>query len=201
MPMPPRSSQEILTYLRDYVQRYQPMEGVEYPTSGLEIATFIRMLFHIIKDLEETHVDDMELSGPRVNLLFRLLWEEERGNFQGLTPSELSHNQHVTRNTISALLNGLEEQGLIVRELDKDDRRLFRIRLTDKARLTLQRIIPERVTFIRELVAGLTVEEQKQLVALMAKLFDSIYQRRCLQRETAPDDSSESSVLKEEEPR
>ncbi len=200
MPMPPRSSQEILTYLRDYVQRYQPVEGIEYPTSGLEIATFIRMLFHIIKDLEETHVDDMELSGPRVNLLFRLLWEEERGNFQGLTPSELSHNQHVTRNTISALLNGLEEQGLIVRALDKEDRRLFRIRLTEKGHKTLERIIPERITFIRELVAGLTVEEQRQLVALMAKLFDSIYQRRCPQSQMDPQDAGEKSP-KEEEPR
>lgn len=195
--MPSRSSQEILAYLREYVRRYSPADGSEYPTGGLEIATFIRILFHIIKDLEETHVDDLELSGPRVNLLFRLLWEEERGNSQGLTPSELSHNQHVTRNTISALLNGLEEQGLIVRELDKEDRRLFRIKLTDKARQALYRIIPERLVFIRALVSGLSVDEQQQLVALLAKLFDSIHERRCPQGEVTLRDNGSSPLMED----
>lgn len=197
MPMPSRSSQEILAHLRGYVQRHLPPDDSAYPTGGLEIATFIRVLFHIIKDLEETHVDDLELSGPRINLLFRLLMEEERGNTQGLTPSELSHNQHVTRNTISALLNGLEEQGLIVRELDKEDRRLFRIRLTDKARKTLHRIIPERLAFIHELVSGLSVEEQQQLVTLMAKLFDSIRDRRCPRNETSAGNDDSSPLMED----
>lgn len=53
---------------------------------------------------------------PRWGLLMRLYIEEVSGNMSGLSPSQLSHYQHVSKNTVSALLRGLEEQGLIARQ-------------------------------------------------------------------------------------
>jgi len=64
--------------------------------------------------------------------LFILLWLraiQEAGE-RGLNPSELSEHLAVTRNTVSALLGGLERQGYITRELDPEDKRRFVIRLT-----------------------------------------------------------------------
>ena len=48
----------------------------------------------------------------------------------GLAPSELSTLIGVGRNTVSTLLEGLERQGFISRELDPADKRKFIIRLT-----------------------------------------------------------------------
>ena len=65
---------------------------------------------------------------------FALYVEEQRGKSLGLPPSYLSRCQDVTKNTISVLLRGLEDQGWIERTLDPDDRRVFRIRLTPAGR-------------------------------------------------------------------
>ena len=49
-----------------------------------------------------------KLSGPRWHLLMRLLTQEERTHGAGLSPSHLSRCLSVSRNTVSALLHGLD---------------------------------------------------------------------------------------------
>ena len=52
------------------------------------------------------------------------------GNEDGFAPGGLSDHLGISRNTVSALLNGLEEQELIERHQNPDDRRQFLIRIT-----------------------------------------------------------------------
>jgi DNA-binding MarR family transcriptional regulator len=80
----------------------------------------------------------------------------------------------VSKNTISALLRGLEEQGLIQRTLDPQDRRLFRIRLSDYGRQVVQKEAPQRIRYLNKLASGISPEEQELLINLLAKLYRSI---------------------------
>ena len=59
-----------------------------------------------------------------------------------MSPTHLSRCQSVSKNTISSLIGGLEEQGLVERELDRDDKRVFRIHLTDAGRQAVRRPRP-----------------------------------------------------------
>jgi DNA-binding MarR family transcriptional regulator len=107
-------------------------------------------------------------------VLMRLLWEEHSGNCAGLTPTGLSHNQHVSRNTVSALLRGLEDQGLIVRKLDPDDRRVFRIALTETGRRIAQDMAPRNVDHLNSLISQLSQSDQSHLIILLSKLYQSL---------------------------
>jgi DNA-binding MarR family transcriptional regulator len=173
--MPDFNIESMRSKLRDHVRA---IAGEEADTLGTELIKMIRMIDHSLIVTAEQRASDTPLSGARWGLLMRLMVEEQHGNHEGVTPTELSHNQHVGRNTISALLRGLEEQGLVERRLDAIDRRIFRIRLKDDGRSLIARAGPGRVRFANELVSDLSREEQEQLLALLTKLFTSI-QAKC----------------------
>jgi len=117
-----------------------------------------------------------EVSGPRLVLLIRLYAEEMRGDGQGISPTHLSRCQRVSKNTISSMLRGLEEQGLIERTIDAADKRVFRIRLSEAGRDLVRRTSPEHFARMNELAAALSEEERQQLATLLLKLTDSLRQ-------------------------
>ncbi len=167
----PRNPQPSIDLLRQRIHAHlSDLTGRE-DLQGLEIAGLIRRLSNAYEIWHERHMADCDLSGPRLGLLIRLEWEERRGNQNGVRPTELSLNQRVSRNTISALLNGLEERGLIERRLDPEDRRAFRIRLTDRGRQIVTEHAPRLIDYHNRLAAALTQAEQNQLVDLLTRLY------------------------------
>ena len=54
-----------------------------------------------------------------------------------MNPSNLAEQAGVSRGTMTGLLDGLERDGLIERELQNGDRRRFAIRMTEKGNKTL----------------------------------------------------------------
>jgi DNA-binding MarR family transcriptional regulator len=151
------------------------MTGID-PT-GFEIVRLLRAVGNQYAQEAATAHDGVALSGPRWLLLLRLYVEEGRGQHPGLPPSYLSRCQDVTRNTISVLLRGLEEQGWIERRLDPDDRRVFRIRLTAAGRELIRATAPARLAHLNYLIDGLSPEERRQLVRLLTKLHRSLTDR------------------------
>jgi DNA-binding MarR family transcriptional regulator len=141
---------------------------------GMELAGLVRGLGNLYDATEVPPDSPIDLSGPRWGLLLRLMVEEHYGNCDGLTPTGLSHFQNVSKNTISSLLRGLEEQGLIQRAIDPVDKRIFRIQLTEYGREMMQVAAPLRIKHLNQLAAGLSEEEQKQLLHLLVKLFNSV---------------------------
>lgn len=143
-------------------------------SGAIELFILLQRTAHLSRLLDDQIGGAEGLSGPRWRLLLRLRGEEACGDDAGLTPTELSRSQRVSKNTISALLRGLEAQGLIQRALDPDDLRAFRIQLTQAGRAHLHDATPRRVEGLRRLLAGLTPQEQEQLAALLAKLQRSL---------------------------
>ncbi len=124
--------------------------------------------------LDTTITDGIELSGQRWRLMSRLYIEEQLGNREGITPTVLSLSQRVSKNTISSLLRGLEEQDLIHRNLDPSDRRAFRIQLTEQGRSLILKSAPGRVAGLKTIFSGLNKEEKEQLLSLLDKLHGSL---------------------------
>ena len=124
--------------------------------------------------LDTTVTDGIELSGPRWRLMSRLYIEEKLGSLEGITPTVLSLSQRVSKNTISALLRGLEEQDLIHRNLDPVDRRVFRIQLTENGRSLILKSAPGRVARLNTIFSGLNQAEKGHLLALLDKLHASL---------------------------
>jgi DNA-binding MarR family transcriptional regulator len=142
--------------------------------AGLELARLIKMVSNLYEAVADEHLHKADVSGPRWQVLWRLRREEMRGNLEGVSPTHLSQCQRVSKNTISALLRGLEEQGLVERTLDPDDRRAFRIRLSDAGRSLLTDTAPLHLDYMNQLVSGLAPEERTELARLLGKLFHSL---------------------------
>jgi DNA-binding MarR family transcriptional regulator len=141
--------------------------------TGVEISHLVRMVSNQYEMLGEQLANGDGLSGPRLWLLLRLMAEEDRGNRE-ITPTDLSRCQNVSKNTISALLRGLEDQGLITRQLDPNDRRIFRIQITSQGRALILATAPHHGRLLNQVASQLTPEEQEQLINLLGKLYRSI---------------------------
>jgi len=162
--------EQFLTHMRILIKT---LFGIE-DTSGVELFSLIRHLSQLGEALECQPADEKDLSGPRWRLMLHLAAEEHIGNSAGVTPTSISERQRVSKNTISALLRGLEEQGLIQRELDPADYRLFRIQLTPAGRDLIHATAPQRLNHLNQMAASLTYEEREQLMALLGKLHNAL---------------------------
>lgn len=154
-------------------EHLQTLAGLDDP-SGVEVISLIHWASNLCDALEARACDESGLSGPRFAVLMRLFAEEAHGHPEGLTPTSLSRFQSVSKNTISALLRGLEEQGLIQRTLDPQDYRVFRIQLTDAGRDLVKATAPQRMRTVNDLASGLTAEERERLIDLLGKLLRSL---------------------------
>jgi MarR family transcriptional repressor of emrRAB len=71
---------------------------------------------------------------------------------------------------VSGLLDGMERDGLVVREVDPTDRRHIQVQLTKGGRTLLDRIRPAYCRWFSELVDSLTEAERQLLIALLEKI-------------------------------
>jgi DNA-binding MarR family transcriptional regulator len=153
------------------------LAGAETSSRGLELVSLIKMVSNLYEGIRPQHPEPRGLSAPRWGVLMFIMAEEQAGKSEGVTPTMISQCQQVSKNTVSALLRGLEEQSLIQRALDQKDRRIFRIKLTDAGHQLIHSASLKRFAFLNELVSSLTFTEQEQLADLLDALFHSITSR------------------------
>lgn len=158
-------------FMRERIRaNVQHLTGDTEDARGVELAAMIRALSGLYETLSTQELTGGELSGARLGVLVRLLAEMRRGNVQGVSPTYLSHCLHVSKNTVSALLRRLEDQGLIERVLDTADRRRFLIRLTPAGEHLVTEIAPRHIELLNAPLADFTPDERAQLLALLEKL-------------------------------
>ncbi len=151
------------------------LAGRDADSYGIELAAMLHLVARVYEAVNPVEKDG-EISRSRWGILMRLMGEERQGRVEGVTPTYLSRCQNVSKNTISALLRGLEEQGLVTRQLDPIDHRLFRIQLTDAGRRIILDSAPRHVAYLNRLASELTLEERDRLMDLLARLFHSVVQ-------------------------
>lgn len=149
------------------------MSGIEN-VRGIELANMIHRAANTYDAIFNQSSTEDDISGPRLGILFRLYGDEKIDGGKGVTPTMLSHMQSVTKNTISSLIKGLEDQGLIRRDSDPLDRRIYRLYLTDSGREYIKKHAPLQIEYMNSIVSGLTANEIDQLLKLLEKLQDSL---------------------------
>jgi DNA-binding MarR family transcriptional regulator len=149
------------------------ISGIE-DTTGVELAQEIRLASNLYAAASAQPEAGEEMSGARWYVLLYLSLAEKLGNAEGVTPTALSKYQNISKNTISSLLRGLEEQKLIERKLDEADKRFFRIRLSAAGRELVNRETPMRIAYTNQISSGLSEDEKRQLIDLLTKLNHSL---------------------------
>ena len=102
---------------------------------------------------------------PRFDLMAQL----ERSP-EGLKMSELSQRMMVTGGNVTGITDGLEKEGLVVREVDAADRRVFRVKLSAEGQRQFRRMATEHEQWVVELFEGVSMKHKNQLVELLGEL-------------------------------
>ena len=165
-------------YFEKYMKKLAGTDNIQ----GLELVGSIRRLGNFYDAIFNQINSDSDLSFQRLAILMRLYIDDQIGNSKGITPTILSHFQKVSKNTISSLLRGLEEQGLLRRENDPLDRRSYRLKITEDGREMVKELAPHHVEYMNSLSSDLSVDEKEQLIVLLKKLLQSLLNHTTLMR-------------------
>jgi DNA-binding MarR family transcriptional regulator len=121
-------------------------------------------LLYVMKQVElavRAHLDDMFRPIGLTALQYTALTVLER--HPNLTSAQLARNSFVTAQSMADMVTALEEQQLIERHRDPDDRRRLVLALTANGRKLLRKY-RRRVTALEEqMLAGISVAQQRDL--------------------------------------
>jgi DNA-binding MarR family transcriptional regulator len=81
----------------------------------------------------------------------------------GRSQSELADELEIEKSTVGRLIDHVEASGLVERRPMANDRRLWRVHLTERARPLIERVTQVILATRTEMLHGLTVEQQHRL--------------------------------------
>ncbi|GAB2515267.1 MarR family winged helix-turn-helix transcriptional regulator [Nocardia heshunensis] len=156
-----------LAQARKQIGRY----GLEGEADPRAVLVAVRLLAAGAKlgQASETHFARFGLSTGRYRLLAAL--EDSDGE---LAPSRLAAILGVTRATVTGLIDGLEQQGLVVRRASAEDGRAVVAVLTARGAKKLREVAPEHFSRLQSMVGGLTREERATFLDLLERINQGI---------------------------
>ena len=132
----------------------------------------IYQTYNAIFKVAELALLSQRLSLPQLHLLGVL---KKEGGI--LTTGDIGQAMVKASQTITGLVDRLEEPGLVERVFDKKDRRKVWVRLTEKGERKLAEALPVAARLAEELSSALTDEELQDLQAKAEKLRDAAMDR------------------------
>lgn len=93
---------------------------------------------------------------------------------EGLTPTALFEAAMMSSGGMTARIDRLERAGLVERRPHPTDRRATLVRLTDKGFDLIETIMPRHEETAKDILAPLSLDEQKTLNALLARLIGGL---------------------------
>ena len=127
------------------------------------VRTYNKMHHHSMDQLKCSH-----MTPARFDVLAQL------SVAPGISQQELSDRLLVTKGNTTTLLDKMTAQGLVERCPDPEDRRSYRLHLTEKGQQLAETLIPSHEDFIQEHMSALSDEEQRALLALLRDLDRSL---------------------------
>lgn len=132
------------------------------------LATSLNIAYKKMYNHFNSLAEEMGLDAAPLSALLKLRRQD------GLTITELGDKLFLKASTITSLVDRMERDGLVRRERNKDDRRVVRIFLTEKAR-NLESKFPNFEQYIREKTKDkLTQEEYQLLIVLLNKMSSAL---------------------------
>lgn len=139
---------------------------------AIDVSLWVRLLEShnlMLGEVRRRLSDDVTM--PRFDLLANLHRED------GQTLAALSRHMLVTAGNLTGLVDRAERDGVVERRADPSDRRLSRVYLTHAGRELISDLLPSHAAHVGELLAGLDVEDRRELRRLLGKLRDSLTSR------------------------
>ena len=127
---------------------------------------WIRFLrFNLISNKKlQDDLEKLQLTSPQFYVLATI------GYAGGLPFGEIGEKMMVTVSNLTGIVDRLEEKGVVARQRDAHDRRVIRVRLTEKGSKLYKNTIPLFEKSISRFFSPLDKSQQKELSSLLRKL-------------------------------
>jgi DNA-binding MarR family transcriptional regulator/ActR/RegA family two-component response regulator len=135
------------------------------PSSTIYATSIIARIARMVLRMTDEHSAKLGISQNRLAVLLYLSTEPERC----ASPSALAKQCGVSRAAMTGLLDGLEQDEYVERDVHPSDRRALMIKLTPKGQEFLDWIAPQDQYPISELMDSLDEAERKTLTDLVTK--------------------------------
>ncbi|HEX7066073.1 MAG TPA: MarR family transcriptional regulator [Bacillales bacterium] len=139
-------------------------------TQVAEIEKALRMIAGIIKQKGREILKEFDITPPQ---FVALQWLSEEGD---LTIGELSGKMFLACSTTTDLVDRMENNGLVKRVKDENDRRVVRIHLLEKGSDLIIKAIDKRQDYLREIFEGYSKEEIDRLESSLTHLHKEMKQ-------------------------
>ncbi|MCL6433302.1 MAG: MarR family transcriptional regulator [Leptolyngbyaceae cyanobacterium HOT.MB2.61] len=113
---------------------------------------------------DEEHIRTLGLTGPQFDVIATL------GNTSGMMMGQLAEKTLVTKGTLTGIIDRLEQKGLVRREVPPDNRRCFRIVLTNEGEKVFEEVFPTHINHLKERFSQLSEEEIEQITATLRRV-------------------------------
>lgn len=113
----------------------------------------------------------IEISGGQGRILF-VLWKNDN-----LTISEISEKTSLAKNTVSVVINGMVNKGIVARNINPQNRRQTIISLTEYAKNLQEKyeVVSEQMNSL--FYQGFTEDEQKQFEQYLARILNTLTEK------------------------
>lgn len=137
-----------------------------YPEADISAIASFLMLLRVATDLSialDKCLSEHDLLQGRWWVLILLMREAALTS----TPSALAEKLGVTRATMTGLLDGLAQSGLVERVTDQQDRRSISIRLTPAGQARLDAVMPDYYSRLKLCMHNLSEVQRQQLMQIL----------------------------------
>ena len=113
----------------------------------------------------------IEISGGQGRILF-VLWNKDN-----LTISEISEKTSLAKNTVSVVINGMVNKGIVERNINSQNRRQTIISLTEYAKSLQEKYEVVSGQMNSLFYQGFTENEQKQFEQYLARILNTLIEK------------------------
>lgn len=135
----------------------------------MELAEHFFHNFYRLKNNSHQKKIDESMQGE----IFTLLYIKNKNNF--IYPGEIGEIMNISSARVATILNGLESKGLIIRELDRSDRRKTVVNLTEEGTRQAEKHNKMVINLIAKILALLGEHDAKELVRIIGKIADTAH--------------------------
>lgn len=135
-----------------------------------EIAVYVNILNSRIK---KCFFDKLQENGinitPEQYLVLDILWEK-----QSLSQQNIADIIQKDKNSVTKIIDSLEKKNLVKRVVDKHDRRINKIELTDEAVALEKTTTDVAIKFMNDVVEGIDKQELDNFVKVMLQMKENL---------------------------
>ncbi|WP_353894230.1 MarR family transcriptional regulator [Proteinivorax hydrogeniformans] len=131
-----------------------------------EIEHLIRKVSFVIKCRGRDILEDFDITPPQFNALLLL---REYGE---MTIGDLGSRMYLASSTATDLIDRMERNQLVERTRDGKDRRVVRLKMTEKGDQMIMEVLESRKRYLEKILVKVENEDKKQLVNSLNKIYD-----------------------------